>query len=172
MREPIPLAERKIDWIFIGFFLINFGFITYIVDLEQLVVADPDDFEYPIWPLAFLIDLVHWWGHSFDPVLLARPAWWRATIWIDVLMFGPFYAFALYVFIKGKDWIRVPCFLWAGLMFANVTIICFEELVGSFPTPARAVVLAANLPWWTFPMFLTWRMWSAGEHPFTRERSA
>jgi hypothetical protein len=172
MREPIPLSERKVDWIFLGFFLINFTFITYIVDIEQLFIADTTNFEYPIWPPPPLVDLVHWWGNNFDPVLMARPAWWRATIWIDSLLFGPFYAAALYAFWKGKDWIRVPCFLWAGLMFANVTIICFEEMIGTYPTPARGIVLAANASWWLFPIFLTWRMWAAGEHPFTRERKA
>ncbi len=167
MREVIPLSERKVDWIFLGFFLINFTFITYIVDVEQLIIADPYDFEYPLWPPPPLVDLVHWWGNNFDPLLMARPAWWRATIWIDSLLFGPFYAAALYAFVKGKEWIRIPCFVWAGLMFANVNIICMEELVGSFPTPNRPVVLLANLPWWSFPMLLTWRM--AKEHPFTRE---
>ena len=60
----------------------------------------------------------------------------------------------------------------AGLMFANVTIICFEEMVGTYPTPERAIVLAANASWWLFPIFVTWRMWAAGEHAFTRERKA
>src|SRR4051812_39908571 len=98
--EPVPLGARKLDWLFIGFFLLNLFFITYIVDLEQLVIADPTPgkFVYPLWPPARLVDLVHWWGHTFDPVLLARPVWWRATIWIDALFFGPFYAVALYAF--------------------------------------------------------------------------
>ena len=109
MREVIPLSERKVDWIFLGFFLINFTFITYIVDVEQLIIADPYDFEYPLWPPPPLVDLVHWWGNNFDPLLMARPAWWRATIWIDSLLFGPFYAAALYAFVKGKAWIRIPC---------------------------------------------------------------
>ena len=41
MRKPIPLNERRIDYIYIAFFLINLLFITYIVDLEQLVIKDP-----------------------------------------------------------------------------------------------------------------------------------
>jgi hypothetical protein len=170
-REPIPLSERKLDWYFVGFFILNLSFITYIVDVEQIIIADPNDFEYPLWPPAPFVDLIHWWGHTYDPVLLARPAWWRATIWIDSLLFGPFYAAALYAFIKGKDWIRIPCFLWAGVMFANVTIICFEEMIGAHATPERGMVLLANTAWWLTPMLLTARMWTAGEHPFTRAAS-
>ena len=40
--------------------------------------------------------------------------WYRATIWIDSLVFGPFYVFAMWAFWKGKNWIRVPSFVWAG----------------------------------------------------------
>ena len=66
-REPIPLRERRADWLFVGFFLLNATFITYVVDLEQLVIADTARFDYPLWPPAPLVDLVHWWGTSFDP---------------------------------------------------------------------------------------------------------
>ena len=49
MGETIPLAERKIDYLFIGYWVLNLSFITYIVDIEQLVIADPSNFEYPLW---------------------------------------------------------------------------------------------------------------------------
>ncbi len=130
------------------------------------MIADPLNFDYPLWPPAPLVDLVHWWGKNFDPVLLARPAWWRATIWIDALFFGPFYGFALYAFIKGKDWIRLPSVIWASVMMTNVTIILFEELVGAHATPARALVLLVNLPWLLVPVGVIARMWKS-EHPFS-----
>ena len=37
---------------------------------------------------------------------MARPPFWRMTIWIDVIFFGPFYLFAIYAFIRGRNWIR------------------------------------------------------------------
>src|SRR5262249_23637681 len=49
-RRPVPLSRRKGDLLFIAFFLLNLGFITYIVDLEQLVIANPAHFAYPLWP--------------------------------------------------------------------------------------------------------------------------
>jgi hypothetical protein len=166
-RRPIPISERRIDWLFVGFFLLNFTFITYVVDLEQLVVSDPAHFEYPFWPPAPLVDLVHWWGHTFDPVLLARPPWWKATIWIDVLFFGPYYAFAIYAFVRGRDWIRIPSVFWAGLMMANVTIIMSEEMFGPHATPRLGPVLFANLPWFLFPIAVVARV-APREHAFTR----
>lgn len=167
--DSLPLAARKLDWLFIGFFLINLLFITYIVDLEQLVIADPTPgrFAYPLWPPAALVDLVHWWGRNFDPVLMARPVWWRATIWIDAIFFGPYYALALYAFVKGRRFIRLPSLLWAGVMMTNVTIILFEEMIGPHATPARGLVLLVNAPWLIFPLLMLWRMGGCGE-PFAR----
>ena len=166
---PVPLAARKLDWLFIGFFLINLLFITYIVDLEQLVIVDPTPgkFSYPLWPPARLVDLVHWWGTTFDPVQLARPVWWRATIWIDVIFFGPFYAVAVYAFAKGRRFIRLPSVVWASVMMTNVTIILFEEMIGAHATPARGMVLFANAPWLLFPLLMLWRM-GRSEEPFCR----
>ena len=169
MRAPIPLRERPLDWVLLAFFAVNLGFITYIVDLEQLVIADSAHFTYPLWPPAPLVDLVHWWGHHFDPLLMARPPWWRATIWLDSLLFGPFYAVAMFAILRGKEWIRVPAIFWSGVMFANVSIIMFEELTGPFRTPAPFVVTMANIPWWTLPLLVTWRF-GRSEHPFSREQ--
>jgi hypothetical protein len=166
LRQPIPLGRRPWDVVFIAFFVVNLGFITYVVDLEQLVIADPAHFEYPVWPPPFLVDLVHWWGREFDPLLLARPAFWRMTIWIDVLFFGPFYAFAIYAFARGRDWIRLPAVFWAGLMTANVLIILIEERYGEWATPEWGVVLAANLPWLLLPAAVVTRM-ALSPHPFT-----
>lgn len=75
MRTIIPLRQRKRDIAILIFFWINILFITYQVDLEQLVVPDPANFQYPIWPPRLMVDLIHWWGHNFDPVLIARPVW-------------------------------------------------------------------------------------------------
>lgn len=172
MRRSIPLSRRKLDVAFIVFFLINLGFITYIVDLEQLVIDDPSDFDYPLWPPAPLVDLVHWWGHNFDPPLMARPAWWRATIWIDQLFFGPFYAFAIYAYVKGRDWIRIPSIIWGSVMITNVTIILFEEMAGEHATGAAGMVWLANLPWLLVPVAVIARMWIGGEHPLTEPADA
>ena len=162
--QTIPLSERRLDLGIIFFFLINIGFITYVVDVEQLVIADPAHFTYPLWPPRPLVDMVHWWGRTFDPALMAREPWWRATIWIDVLGFGPFYAFAIFAFVKGRDWIRTPALVWSGLMSANVIIILFEELLGAHATPRPGIVVAANLPWLVFPWLVVARLHR--ERPF------
>ena len=95
-RRVIPLRRRPWDAALVAFFVVNLFFTTYVVSLEQVVIDDIARFTQPIWPPGRLLALVHWWERSFDPLLIARPAWYRATIWLDVLVFGPFYAFAIF----------------------------------------------------------------------------
>jgi hypothetical protein len=155
-----------LDLLFVAFFLINLAFITYIVDFEQIAIPNAAHFTYPLWPPAPLVDLVHWWGRTFDPLLIARPPWWKATIWIDALFFGPFYAVAIYAYLKGNEWIRIPSIIWASVLMTNVIIILSEELTGPYATPQPLMVVLANLPWLLIPLAVIARM-ARAEHPFT-----
>jgi hypothetical protein len=165
-RRVIPFSRRPADIAIVAFFLVNILFITYIVDLEQLVIANPAHFTYPLWPPKPAIDLIHWWGRTFDHDLIARPVWWKMTIWIDNLLFGPFYLVAIYAYIKGKEWIRLPSVIYASVLLTNVIIILGEEYAGPYASPNFPVVLLANLPWLFFPVFIIARMWRS-PNPFT-----
>ncbi|HEX6872865.1 MAG TPA: emopamil-binding family protein, partial [Micromonosporaceae bacterium] len=116
------------------------------------------------------VDLVHWYGANYDPLLMARPPFWRMTIWIDVVFFGPFYLAAIYAFIRGRSWIRVPALVWSGTMMANVLIILMDERYGVTPAPNFPLVLALNLPWLLTPVAMILRM--RREHPFRRAEPA
>jgi EXPERA (EXPanded EBP superfamily) len=166
------LESRRVPWLdvaIVAFIALNLFFITYMVDLEQLVIADPYHFSYPVWPPRFAVDAVHWWGSTYDPVLMARPAWWKVTIWIDALLFGPFYAAAIYAFVRRRDWIRVPALLWAATMLTNVAVILGEEAFGEHRTPKLAIVLLANAGWVVFPLLVLYRM--AREKPFNQSKT-
>ncbi len=168
--EPVPLSRRPVDLVILIFFWVNLLVVTYMIDLEQLVIADPANFSYPFWPPSFMVDAVHWWGANFDPVLLARPPWWKATIWIDAVFFGPFYVFAIYAYTRGREWIRMPSVLYAAMLFTNVVIILSEEYFGPHATPAPGLVFLANLAWLVFPIVIVWRMWRP--HPFTKKSAS
>ncbi|HEX6605974.1 MAG TPA: emopamil-binding family protein [Chloroflexia bacterium] len=170
-RQAIPLAKRPGDLVLIAFFAVNLVVITYMVDVEQLIIADPARFSYPLWPPPFMVDAVHWWGRSFDPLLLARPVWWKMTIAIDSLFFGPYYVAALYAFLRPRDWIWLPSLVYSGLMLANVTIILGEETWGPYRSPQLGIVFLANLPWILCPLYLIYRMRTA-PHPFTEATPA
>jgi hypothetical protein len=167
MRLPIPLKRRPFDIVLLGFFVFNLLFVSYVISLEQIAIGNPAAFAQPLWPPRGAIALVHWWEKNFDPLLWARPVWYRATIWIDVLLFGPFYAVAIYAFVRGREWIRTPSILWAGMMLANVTIILFEEFLGPHAAPRPWMVLAANASWLIFPLLVVWRM-ARSPWPFTK----
>ncbi len=162
--DAVPLRERKLDLVFLVFFVVNLSFVTYIVDLEALVIADPSDFEYPVWPPPPFVDLIHWYGETYDPLLLARPPFWQMTMWIDVIFFGPFYAFAIYAFIRGRSWIRIPALVWSGMMLSNVLIILMDEVYGVTPARDLAFVLAVDAPWLLMPFAVIWRL--RRERPF------
>ena len=55
-------------------------------------------------------------------------------------------------FWKGRDWIENPTLTRCGLMFRNVSIILFEEIVVRYATPACGAVLLANAPRFLTPM--------------------
>lgn len=176
MREVIPLRERKADIVILFFFWINIVFITYLFDAEQLIVPDTSlagtpEYVYPPWPPKPVVDAAYWWGNHFDALLMARPMFWRMTIWIDLVLFGPFYLVAIYAYTKGKDWIRIPSIIYASVMMTNVTIILGEEFFGQWAAETnlqRAAVVSANAQWFLIPAFIIYRMWMAGERPFTR----
>ena len=167
-REILPLRRRPWDVALVLFFVVNLFFTTYVVSLEQVVIDDINAFVPPAWPPERLLALVHWWERSFDPLLIARPAWYRATIWLDVLVFGPFYAVAIYAYAKGKEWIRIPSIIWGTMLFTNVFIILGDELRGIHAAPNPAVVVLANGPWMLVPALVILRMWLE-PHPFSRE---
>jgi hypothetical protein len=166
-RSVIPLRERPWDFVFLAFFLVNLCFITYIVDIEQLIIADPTHFMYPVWPPAFFVDMVHAYARAHDPLVLARPPWWKMTIWFDALGFGPFYACGIYAFVRGREWIRLPSLLYGSSIVTIVSIILSEEYGGPHAAPNFPFVLLLNLPWLLVPASLIVRMWRS-EHPFTR----
>jgi hypothetical protein len=76
----LPFSRRKLDWIFVAFFLINLYFVTYIVDIEQLIIPDPNHYQQLLWPPAAIVKLIHRYGQMYDPLMMARPQWWKMTI--------------------------------------------------------------------------------------------
>jgi len=153
-----PLRQRPLDAALLAYFLFNLLAITYLFDIEQIIITDVSHFTYPAWPPRLIVDLGHWWGATFDPLLNARPVWWRATIWIDAVLFGPYYALAIYAFLRSRNWIRIPSIMYASIMLTNVTIILSEEIWGPHATPHLASVIGANAAWVVAPALIIWRM--------------
>ncbi len=165
-RKALRFRERRFDMVVVAFFCVNLFFITYFVDIEQLTVANPYHFRYPLWPPPFFVNLVHSYGRRYDPLLMARPPFWKMLIWIDAVGFGPFYAVAVYAFVRGREWIRVPAVFWAGMMTTDVLVILSQELYGAYKSPDFPVVAALNFPWLALPVVVAIRM-AVRPHPFS-----
>ncbi len=159
MNRRVPLRRRPLDAAIAVFFLVNLVFISYFVDLEQVVIPDTSHFTYPVWPPRFLVDAAHRYGATVDPLVDARPVWWRVTIWMDVLLFGPYYAVAAYALLRSRSWIRIPSIMWATAMLTNVAIILSEEAWGAHATRHLGAVVASNAAWIVFPLAVLGRMW-------------
>jgi hypothetical protein len=74
--------------------------------------------------------IVHWWGENFDPILLNRTVWYKVSIWWDILFFGPYYLFAIYAFINGKEWIRSVTLIYCSVLTTIMTFIMGEQVFG------------------------------------------
>ena len=166
-RQTIPLSRRPTDILMLLFFFISLFYVALIIDIEQLMIADPSNFSYPVWPPKFLVDHVHWYGKTFDPLQIARPVWWQASILHEMFFFVPFYPFAIYAFMRGRDWIRIPALLYSASLLTIVVIILYEDRNGSHAAPNFLATLSFNLPWLLAPLYLIYRMWRY-PHPFTR----
>jgi hypothetical protein len=123
-----------------------------------------------VWPPRVTVDVIRWYGCSYDPPLIAREAWWRSTIWSDSLLFGPFYVWAIYCFWVGDERIRLATIAYSGVICTNVFVIMMEEFFGNHATPHGGLVALLNTPWFVVPLVAAARMWRE-VHPFTRERT-
>lgn len=125
---------------------------------------------YPVWPPRSAVDVIRWYGCSYDPPLMARPAWWRSTIWSDSLLFGPFYVVAIWAYWVGDKRIRIPTIIYASVIATNVFVIMFEEYYGVNHTASPTLVTLLNVPWFVIPLLALARMW-AEEEPFATATS-
>ena len=71
-RLPSPLHRRPEGRLPVAVVAVKRGFVSDPVDLEPLVIADPNPFPCPVWPPAPPADLVPWRGDHFDPLHNAR----------------------------------------------------------------------------------------------------
>merc|ERR1712136_54341 len=108
---PQGIADTLADRFLVGWFVVGFC-ITHLIDMEQVVVQDPAKYglpgHTPWWPPAPCVRAIHWRGHTADRLVLARPVWFQAGIWLEIVVQAPFYALAIFAFVQRRSWIRTP----------------------------------------------------------------
>ncbi|OQR95103.1 hypothetical protein ACHHYP_00389 [Achlya hypogyna] len=157
------------DWFFVGYCLLSL-LIAVTCDVEALL---HDRATYgkvaPIvnWPPPFLVRALHQWGDDFDPLLNARPLWFKVCFGLEMTLQVPYYIVAIYAFTKGCEWIRLPTVIYASMSLTTMisfsransshAIVLVEQFYGEFATPAPLVILASYLPFAFAPAAFLYR---------------
>jgi EXPERA (EXPanded EBP superfamily) len=144
----LPLRKRPFDLVLVCIF-VAFAFSAFV--MEPYVV--------------FKIDFVHRAGDPFaaawrmyastwDPIFLDTPPWLQLLSGADEFLYGPFYLVLAYAFVRGRDWIRMPAIIWAGIIMFGTTFYFTMELWQERHRNSPLMVLAVNGPYFLVP-FLT-----------------
>lgn len=139
---PLSLGDRAL----MGWFVLGTA-ITYLIDMEQVLVTDPALYGLPgpltpRWPPAPCVHAVHWWGHLADKLVLARPTWYKAAIWLEVLVQAPFYVYAFIAFAQRDNRVRLPAIVYSTVLLTIMPIVLSEQYVGPHATDRPLLVTA------------------------------
>jgi len=87
-----------------------------------------------IYPPRFMVETMIWWGRTYNPLCLINPLFFRTIQIVNVILFGPFFIFGLFTFIRGLTWIRTPAIMWSVCSLFSLVLIISEELYGTYAT--------------------------------------
>lgn len=116
-----------------------------------------------------MVQALHAFGAESDALLMARPVWFRAGVWLEIFVQLPFYVSAIYAVLNKREWIRPYCLVYSvnlltimvstgNRSFGSKTfstrthhrlqvMILAEELLGELRSPNVPMMLAAYSPW-------------------------
>jgi len=149
------------DRLLVGWFIVGIA-ITYLIDIEQVTVEQPDLYGTPgytpRWPPEPFVRAIHWWGATADNLVLARPPWYKAAILLEVFVQAPFYAVALFAFARQRDWIRVPAIMYSVVLLTILPMVLTEQYLGPHRTEKPLLVTAVYSPYVIMPIVVLARV--------------
>ena len=166
--EALPPMQSR-DAALIVWFVLG-TLITYLIDFEQVLIEDHSAYgkngaPLPLWPPEPFVRAIHWWGKTADPLVLARPIWFKVAIWIEVLVQAPFYMLAMYAFARQRNWIRVPAIVYATVLLTIMPIVLAEQYLGPHATSQPWLVTAVYGAYVLMPLLVLGRVWSPQVFP-------
>jgi hypothetical protein len=140
-----------------------FALTTFVPDVTCVLGIDLVDFEAtrkdpPLWPPLFVLEALVRYGRACDLLFLHNPPWYRAAMFGDIFVLGPYYLLAAYALVLRRRWIRIPTFVYAAHALTLMPLLVVEHLAGPYASPAPALVLGAYAPYWLFAALMSWRM--------------
>lgn len=165
---PQGIADTLADRLLVGWFVVGFC-ITYLIDMEQVVVQDPAKYglpgHTPWWPPAPCVRAIHWWGHTADRLVLARPVWFQAGIWLEIVVQAPFYALAIFAFVQRRSWIRIPAIIYSTVLLTIMPMVMAEQYFGEHRTDQPGIVTAVYGAYVVMPLLVLLRVRNADVFP-------
>ncbi|MEM7137658.1 MAG: DUF2781 domain-containing protein [Myxococcota bacterium] len=145
-----PISARPRDWFFVACFSF-FAFSSAFSDSwHALGLLEGDMF----WARAN-----RWYGEiAQDHYFLADHDYLRINTGISGMIYGPFYVLLVYAFVTGRNWIRIPAFIYVGAMMHGMTeFVIAEYWIG--PPPGKPLIFwLFNGPYGIIPLLLAYRM--------------
>ena len=152
MIRNLPLRRRPLDALLAAFFSFSVLYGLLFSLPEGLGVPVAPDSPWP--PLRALYD----WAVTQEPAHLDPPPILIANCLLDGFVHAPFLVFLVYGLVRGRRWIRIPAFLYAGSAVTNMFLYFTQTFLGPHPPLELGTYLAFNLPWLLAPIVLAWRM--------------
>ena len=155
---PLCLGDKcLVCWFAVGIA------ITFLIDMEQVLITAPDEYgragvPAPLWPPPACVHAIHWWGHTADKLVLARPTWFRVAIWLEVCVQAPFYMLAMYAFARQRAWIRLPAIVYSAVLLTIMPIVLGEQFYGPHRTDRPVLVSAVYAAYVLMPILVFLRV--------------
>jgi len=170
---PENYKWATIDYIIIAsfaIFCVIAAFIDYINAFAPVGGVTESDSKHWLWPPQFVFPFYFWWCRVCDPILQLNPLWIKYLSLLSPVVFIPFYIVAIYAIINKKPWIRIPCIMYASILFVDLSAFYVESVWGDVPSPHIYMFTAGYGYYQLFPLLLLYRFWA--DEPFGKQKAS
>lgn len=122
---------------------------------------------YPAWATSAF----DWYVATYkDPLMVARPPWFRALVWLECAVQFPFFIYAAAAFARRDHRVR-PWAAAYGISTATTLVPIMAELAATAPAATKHTLLAFYAPYAIIPAVIGVWMLTAKGDPFGAKRS-
>lgn len=147
-----PLSQRYYDWFFIIYFIMHIP-ITLLCDAQAFVPSD-------YFPRFFIHSLQSYIRDFDDRLMAAPPLWFKAIILAELIFQLPYFFFAAYAFIRGRNWIRTTTIIYCTQVLGTMVCILPEAWDRSnAPINTKLGLMSIYGIWAVIPLMLMQRVW-------------
>lgn len=94
-----------------------------------------------------------------------NPMWFKTMCFFAVHVYVPLYVAAIYAFIAGREFVRIPLMVWSGMLTLSLACMTAEQKWGEYASPRFDELFVPYVIFGVFSWFVVLRM--LPKHPFT-----